>query len=495
MDVVPIPWAPFQIAGSVVDPGGSPVNYRAYTVPGDPFRIVVEESNLVDEALIYAKYAGFKVARQTLLDSVGIDARAEAKPIDIFINATTWTGPYQPGITTGFAGNYTPSSGMSTGYIALFDVEKNNRILEFTPENACRIEDELLAVHEYAHHLFYGRSFCSYEDYAKALSFYVSGYWDAQGYEPENFPQITDPTDEHLNQLGFGKLIYELGTNFSANWSQLKTSLQRMVKLFDDGGGEAEGDRVSVNQYRWILNGLIEKDTKSAFLEAGHDPSVLPTRSVYFPYVSVRPLFHPSFRFSVPISVKGDVQGLLYFYNSQGKPYEMILILPSKPGIITKKYRTSDIHPTILNAQSPLTLTVPRPPKGPTKYVGWVRYDSLAPITVAMMSDVHPIGSLDKSKATAIRPTLASNKFIFPIRSGNQIIAIINPGNQVLTVRLSHSESWFKITPTVQIHLDPGQQIVATASELMNGQVFSRKLHLQGNHEFAATTLPAISGN
>ena len=490
VDVVPIPWVPFQIAGSVGNPGGSPINYRAYTVPGDPFRIVVEESNLVDEALIYAKYAGFKAARQTLIDLVGIDARAGAKPIDIFITATTWTGPYQPGITTGYAGNYGLGSGMSTGYIALFDVEKNNRILEFTPENACRIEDELLAVHEYAHHLFYGRSFCSYEDYAKALSFYVCGYWDAQGLDPENFPQITDPTDEHLNQLGSGKLIYELGTNFSANWGLLRTSLRGMVKLFADGGGEAEGDRVSVNQYHWILNGLIGKDTKPAFLAAGHDPSDLSTRSLYFPYVSVKAHFRPGFRFAVPTTVKGDVQGLLYFYDAKGKPYAMTLSSSGKPGFLALKYHTSDIHPTTLNAQSPLILTVPEAPDGPAKYLGWARYDSLVAINASMAPNLSLPALPNKSKTFVISGVPASTRFTFHVKSGDQTIAIVNPGNQVLTLRLKRTLLWIEKGPSIQITLHPGQQIVATVSELTDQKTFTGNLRIQGDRKFAAMIFP-----
>ena len=495
--VVPIPWVPFQIAGSINDPGGTPTQYRAYTNPGDPFRIVVEESNLVDEALIYAKYAGFKVARQTLIELSGIDAREEAKPIDIFINATTWTGPYQPGITTGFAGNYGVGSGMSTGYIALFDVEKNNRILEFTPDNACRIEDHILTVHEYAHHLFYGRSFCSYEDYAKALSFYACGYWDGQGLEPENFPQITDPTDEHLNQPGFGKLIYELGTNFGADWGLLRTSLRGIVRLFADGGGEAEGDRVSVNQYRWILNGLIGKDTKSAFLAAGHDPSELPTRSLYFPYVSVRAQFRPGFRFSVPIAVQGDVQGLLYFFDAKGKPYAMTLSSSDKPGIPNTQYHTSDIHPTILSAQSPSTLSVPDTPDGPAKYIGWARYDSLAAIDATMGIAPHLLPPLfpNISKASAVSGIPASDKFNFAVKSGNQTIAIINPGNQILTLRLKRTVLWIEKGPAIQITLHPGQQMVATVSELMNQNTFSGNLRLQGDREFAAMVFPTSSNN
>ena len=491
VDVVPIPWVPFQIAGSVNsvnNPGGAPVDYRAYTVPGDPFRIVVEESNLVDEALIYAKYASFKVARQSLIQLAGIDARDGAKPIDIHIAATTWTGPYQPGITTGFSGTYRPGSGLSTGYVALFDVDKTNRILEFTPENACRIEDELLAVHEYGHQLFYGRSFWSYEDYVKAFSFYICGHWDGEGFEPENFPAITDPTNEYLNHQGMGRLIYELAKHHGATWPTLRKSLIAMVKMYEDGGGEAEGQRVSSNQYRWILNGLLANDTLSAFLAAGHPPSDHPTRSRYFPYVVEGDSFKLGFRCSVPASIHGDVQGLLYFYNSSGKPHE--ITLATSGGAAHPSKRTSHIHPVMVSSQNPQVLAYVDGSGSPKKQICWARFDSLAPIDIRMVIDRAGIllpGKYNKFEGIGIP---ASSKFVFKEYNAGQRIAIVNPGNQELRLRIEQSRFCFGKTHGQLMIIKPGCQVVSTIAELTSTNHVSGKLMLTGNAEFVAAVFP-----
>lgn len=58
--------------------------YRAYN-PGDPFRIVVPEPNTIAEPLIYADYAGLKLARQELIAFTGIDTPNNLRPIDVFI--------------------------------------------------------------------------------------------------------------------------------------------------------------------------------------------------------------------------------------------------------------------------------------------------------------------------------------------------------------------------------------------------------------------------
>jgi hypothetical protein len=488
VQVVDVPWTTVQIRGSAAAPGGAPVNYRAYSLPGDPFRILLQEPVSVDEALVFAKYAGFNAARESLLAVTGLDVLPELQPIDLFINATTWTGPYQPGVTTGFAGAYAWNSGLKTGYIALFDVEKENPVLTFTPENARRIEQQLLAIHEYTHELFYRRSFVSYEDFSKALSFHVCGYWDGLGTAPENFPVVTDPADPRLDSLNHGRLIFELAKHHGATWPLLRRSLDALARKFTAGGGEAEGQRVSANQYRWILNGLLASETKPAFLAAGFEATDFPTRTLYLPYLVDDPATRLSFRFTAAGAI-GNEQGLLSSFDGKGKPHPLNLAVVQPVHFPVPGPISAAIHAVVLTAKAPVVLQTPAPgpvPTPPRRVVGWARFDSRVTFSVVARLQNRP-GPLSTRMPELKELAIAGAKeFVLPVSAGDNTVAVVNPGHQQQTVQIALLRPRKLAVNLAPITLPPGQQWVATVTQLTGTPSFAGKIRITAPREIAA---------
>ena len=256
-------------------------NYDVYTEPGSSFRIVCQQPCTIDEKIIKAKYSGAKKAIEDLIQLTGVDVDDSLKPIDIHLNGDAECGSAEDmierhGFVTGFSSIRTADW---HGYLCLFDVEKPNRILEFNEENACRIEDQGLLVHEYAHELFNRRSYIYTESLVKSMSFYVSGQWTGGGYylngdwielgyAPENFPKITDACDERLNLKG-ENLVYLLCKNHGFQFTDYKTMMRRIVQLYESEEGEISGILVSEAQFKQIIDEIVGEDTEDTFIEAG----------------------------------------------------------------------------------------------------------------------------------------------------------------------------------------------------------------------------------
>lgn len=238
--------------------------YVLFQAPGDPFRIVCQQPCAIADDLIFAKYAGFKAAHARLIALMGVDVPKELQPVDIHLNADAACGKYEPGVTTGFAA-VTPGPA-GRGMICLFDVEKVNRARPFTPQNAVLLEDQLLAVHEYAHVIFFRRHDVSYEDVVKAASFYVAS-------------SLTNPCDPALNQPNQGKLVYELCRRNGFQYAHLAPALKELDALYQTNQGllrtGAPRPTTAVYQLRAILNRLLGGDTLPAFVTAGFLPVVL----------------------------------------------------------------------------------------------------------------------------------------------------------------------------------------------------------------------------
>lgn len=242
--------------------GMSPgVFYRGYQAPGETFRIVCQDPCRIEENLIFAKYAGFKAARQRLVEAAGIDILPQIAPFDLHLNADSWCGPYNPALA-GDASTYGQQSGLRNSFGCFWDVEKTDRARPFTPENAVKVEDQLLAVHQYAHTLFFRRHEFSYEDLAVALSIYVSGNNDA--------PPGADACDFRVRP--YNGVVYELCQQNGFVYSDLAPGLRELERLFRAGLGAFEGGRTSHAQYRAILDRLLGSSTAPAFLASHFTP-------------------------------------------------------------------------------------------------------------------------------------------------------------------------------------------------------------------------------
>ena len=236
------------------------VQYVAYQNPGDTFRIVCPNPCPVDPDVIAAFHSGFAQAAQQTIQFFGLDILPALKPIDLHIANDTWCGSYQPGFT-GDSSTYPASSGLTTAYGCFWYADRPDFFEPFTAENVSRVSYHLLTVHEYTHPIFFGRHFWSYEDFAKASSFFVSGVAGA--------PPIRDACDDDLYPINQGRLPWALCHDDGFSYAKLPAAMQQLDALFRSGEGAIDQGippETSVFQFRKILNGVIGSDTRDAFL-------------------------------------------------------------------------------------------------------------------------------------------------------------------------------------------------------------------------------------
>jgi len=310
-EILPVPWTEIYLneKGKSVDE--KTVLFKAYQFPQDPFRIVCQVPCPISEESIFAKYAGFKKAHERLIELIGIDVLEERKPVDIHLNSDATCGQYLPGIT-GFAGR---------SMVCIFEHEKIgiDGTPQLAPQNAITLEQQILAIHEYQHVIFFGLMSLDLHDFIVPISDYVTKRGALSIY--------TDPCHPILNSYGFGKLIYNLCQENGFSFDDLGPSLIMLDELYQTGQGEIENGKTSVYQYRDVLNQLLQTDTTQAFI----DSNLLP----------------PSFRGSSLVGPSGGTFSLADGYVTIVLPQDVIqqpvtlwaeLIKKENPGSIQNVY-------------------------------------------------------------------------------------------------------------------------------------------------------------
>lgn len=141
--IVPVPVSSIQIEG---------VPYKAYQMPGDPFRFVCQEPCPLDLQYIYTEYAGFRLAHAKLIELTGVDTLAELQPVDmhlVFEDSICSQFPYGHAYLYSHAHQaYTCTDG--PGYYPT--IEEKIRM-------AAQLDGQYFPLHEYMHTIFYGRIF------------------------------------------------------------------------------------------------------------------------------------------------------------------------------------------------------------------------------------------------------------------------------------------------------------------------------------------------
>jgi hypothetical protein len=202
-------------------------------------------------ALLEAKTLGIRAAMRGLIDVCGADALPEVCPVTFHLAGDTVCGPYQSGATGHFTRD---SSGL--GHVCLFDVEKENRGLPFTVENAATLQDQLLAVHEAMHAWFQGRqhNYRVQEPFCKLVSFIVSL---APG-GPDYCPWFAGTPDDHPDALMKHLCRLALTTQ------QLTPILARTACAAAD-----KGEALSDTEFADVVTEAIGQDAGPAFRAAG----------------------------------------------------------------------------------------------------------------------------------------------------------------------------------------------------------------------------------
>ncbi|MCY2987311.1 MAG: Ig-like domain-containing protein, partial [Planctomycetota bacterium] len=176
------------ITVTVTDNGGTTTGgvntlSRSFTITINPKLPGLNDSQVVcpdcSPELLQAKRQGLLLAAEDLVSFAGYDVDSVLAPVTFHLQGDQFCGPFVEG-TTGFW----TTDGNGKGQICLFDLEKINRSLPFTPENAAKLEDQLLPVHEAMHGWFATRiaNYGIEEPFCKLTSFYIS---DALGVTPD----------------------------------------------------------------------------------------------------------------------------------------------------------------------------------------------------------------------------------------------------------------------------------------------------------------------
>lgn len=242
--------------------------YDAYFIPGESFRIVCQQPCPIAESVLKKKVVGADATIRMLVDFAGVDALPELQPVDIHLTSSVECGNYQEklqrqGYVSRFSGTRpTGIAGVTEGaYMCLWEFDDDQLLFPLTEENAMRIEAQTVLIHEYAHIVFYRRSFASPEDFIKALQFRVSGIWDGDGMDWQDFPLVTDACDARL-EIG-APSVYQLCTRCGYTMDDLRATLQRIADIYDRGDGEEIEGKVSMPQLKRIIDDLTDKDSVS----------------------------------------------------------------------------------------------------------------------------------------------------------------------------------------------------------------------------------------
>ncbi len=243
-------------------------SYDAYSIPGESFRIICQQPCAIPEVILKKKVVGADAAIRALVDFTGIDVLPIVEPVDIHLTSSVECGDYQEklrrqGYVSRFSGTR-PSGvpGVTEGaYMCLWEFDDDQLIFPLNEENAMRIEAQTVLVHEYAHVLFYRRSFASPEDFIKALQFRVSGIWDGESRDWQDFPLVTDACDARLEINA--PSVYQLCTRCGYSMDDLRATLQRIAEIYSRGDGEEIDNKVSMPQLKAIIDDLTGRDSVS----------------------------------------------------------------------------------------------------------------------------------------------------------------------------------------------------------------------------------------
>ncbi len=208
-----------------------------------------------DTDLVAAKTRGIQEAMNRLAKLFGEEVfpanPQQVWPITFHLDGDNTCGQYQSGMT----GFFTVDNG-GLGHVCLFDVEKENRSLPFTVENAEKIEDQLLPIHEAMHGWFIGRqaNYRIQEPFCKFISFIISEFPGG----PEYCGWFSSIPDNHPDVLM--RYLCEIGMT-----SQSAVQILRQVAKSATDNGRTLSDV----EFADIVTSVLGTDAIPAFRSAG----------------------------------------------------------------------------------------------------------------------------------------------------------------------------------------------------------------------------------
>jgi hypothetical protein len=201
--------------------------------------------------LLAAKTRGIQKAMRGLVDYCGADVLQDIRPVTFHLDGDRYCGRYQNGWTGNFSRD---PSGL--GHVCLWEVEKENRALPFTVQNAEKIQDQLLPVHEAMHAWFFGRqeNYRIQEPFCKLTSFIIS---ESSG-GPQYCGWFSSMNDSDVDVLM--KYLCELGMT-----AELAAETLRQLAR----SAATAGKPLSDAEFAQLVTGVLGRNAVPAFQSAG----------------------------------------------------------------------------------------------------------------------------------------------------------------------------------------------------------------------------------
>jgi hypothetical protein len=256
--IVPIPMTVIQMDG---------VAYQTYQMPGDPFRFLCQEPCQGDPNLIHAQYAGFRRAREKLIQVMGVDTLPELQPVDIHLSNDVRCGTLAEAGALSFA-DRVPNA---NAYVCTFIFEYAQA--SYTPEDAASLSQQLIFIHEYLHTIFFGRvpgTVWAMHDLVTPLAEYVAHDMKTDEELCSYYPG-RNPGDFN------GSLLKNLCAQNGFSVAHLPPLMTELDALTQSGAGQSinggyQHPVPSMLQFRDILNRVLGSDTTPAFAQACWPP-------------------------------------------------------------------------------------------------------------------------------------------------------------------------------------------------------------------------------
>lgn len=204
--------------------------------------------------LLAAKTGGLREAMRRLVKLVGsgsLPINPQVTAITFHLDGDGYCGPYSSGLTGNFSRD---ANGMA--HVCLWDVEKENRSQPFTVENAGKINDQLLPVHEAMHGWFIGRqdNYLIQEPFCKLISFIIA---ELPG-GPDYCPWFSQTPAGHPDALM--KYLCQLGIT-SQSGAQM---LQQLAQAANE-----KGSALTDQEFADLVSTVLGTDALPAFRAAG----------------------------------------------------------------------------------------------------------------------------------------------------------------------------------------------------------------------------------
>lgn len=222
-------------------------------IPHEPgLRDSVVVCTLCTPQLLAAKREGIVSALAALLDLLGSDISPTVAPITFHLDSDATCDAWQMLREKGFLSGYSKYDKQGHAVVCLFDVEKPNRMLPFTPENARTRADQLLPLHEAGHIWLGGRAnpYAVQEPLVKLVSFLVSGAI----LDPCRTFRVEEPPDNLIAGL----------CDSGATLDEVPAICRGIARAARAKGSALTNDETAV-----VVSGVIGADARPAFHASG----------------------------------------------------------------------------------------------------------------------------------------------------------------------------------------------------------------------------------